>query len=567
MGNANCCSTIDKKQNAQELGAYQEEKDAKSEESALEQQQRVHTQPVSKGAIPDVNLFENMSVVEHCKAFEEMKNEDKSVIMCPAMKRLLAILNYYNSLMVSHGDGEEEILRSQFIAFCDNHYDQKWMLEDHIHLLTNHSDPMTTKNLAARLEWKCFEEFKQCHVTTRHYRNRQRDGKEGIHIYIDMMDSLHFNILHLNDVGLRVNVNLEHESNYDDDDSLVNEAYLRMTREIILKREEGFLERLDGAGKGSKFSLCSGLENGVATKSGMTQMDFVLTDWQKEVGDESTIQNLAHFLNVERYDTETMNGDMAIYEESKGCNLFEAIKGDTATFRSLRQLLRYHRVSGSSFSTGKWWAYWEWYRAQSIDPVINHESRAWHNVDFGGHSLQSLCVLPHFSNLKEEVLASAFVPIESWSILLEKATRFLQTSRCRAMVDPGHGYLLKMGLLPGFKVTSEHLLALFLYTDLSAFCTAFSETFRAIAPDETIEEMNSRNSMYYWTSRYLRELVFCFGERANKEKRLFYTGLSFEMNIPQFQIGLIGPTSCSMVPEVAWRFAGDDGMMIAIKGV
>merc|ERR550525_1422194 len=125
---------------------------------------------------------------------------------------------------------------------------------------------------------------------------------------------------------------------------------------------------------------------------------------------------------------------------------------------------------------------------------------------------------------------------------------------------------LKFGVPKNYRVTLNHLLALLLYTDSSKFCTALSETFRAIKTGETIEEMNSRNSKYYWTSMYLREMVFCFGDYARNEKRPYFTGLSYQLHIPQFKIGLIGPTSTSMAKEIAVNFAGERGMLIILKG-
>ena len=60
--------------------------------------------------------------------------------------------------------------------------------------------------------------------------------------------------------------------------------------------------------------------------------------------------------------------------------------------------------------------------------------------------------------------------------------------------------------------------------------------------------------------------MFCFGEYSSTAKKTFFTGISYEMSIPQFQIGLIGPTSTSLAVGVALRFAGNDGMVLALQG-
>ena len=112
----------------------------------------------------------------------------------------------------------------------------------------------------------------------------------------------------------------------------------------------------------------------------------------------------------------------------------------------------------------------------------------------------------------------------------------------------------------------EHIQALLLYTNHSKYSKAFSETFRAEFVCETVGEIAGRNSHFYWTSRYLRELITCFGTESKRENKAFFTGVSPVLHVPQFQIGLNGPTSTSTARVVAERFAGKNGMIIKLKG-
>ena len=503
------------------------------------------------------SLLVSMEVVDDCK---------EPVMQCLVIQRLVAVLNYYNSLMLAAEDRDSDVWKKKFIEFCDEHYGDYWMMEDYMHFIAYHSDLKSTNQIAAALEFKCFGDLKVCGGTSRHYRNRQRDVEEEVHYYIDIMDSLHFNLLHLVDVGLRVNVDWNLESQQSD--GLVDQKMFKMKREIQMKRQQTAFSRIDATIKNSKFSLCSTVGTNGGAKGGMTKMDSVLKDFQKDVGDEAAVHHLVEFVKEQRYDTETMNEDTAIYAESKQCNIQKAMKaqGDGERFGAIRRWLRYHRVSGSSFSTGIWWAYWPWYRTQTIESLMSERDVMWNKIDFGGHSMESLCVYPHFGNLKDEALGSGLISAKFWKELFEKATRYLQSSHCKKMVDEGWGYALEFGVPKNFQVTVHHLMSLLLYTDSSIYCTALSETFRAIKCDETIEEMNSRNSMFYWTSRYLRELVHCFGVYAHKESTPFFTGISYEMSIPQFKMGLIGPSSTSVAVEVALRFAGQNGMMLVLEG-
>ena len=505
--------------------------DEELEESSLKPHQylssKTHLMP--KGAVPDLKLFENMEVIEKCKGFgiakgddDEIESEEQTLILCPALKRLVAVLNYYNSLMMNVVDGDEIFLQNQFIEFCDKYYGQNWMLEDYMHFISNHSDLESTTIIAASLEYRCFGDLKRCAGTARHYRNRQRDDKENVHFYVNIMDSMHFNVLHLVDVGLRVDIdwNLEEQ----EIEGLVNQKVLKMNREIQLKRQQNAFARIDGTAKNSKFSLCSTVESNGGAKGGLTKMDLVLKGFKKAVGDEAAVHRLVEFMEEQRYDTETMNEDMVVYEEAKQCNVFNVIKKYTDTLKStnhsiwktasdsslfgkkndvpvqkmdpyslfdpIRRLLRYHRVSGSSFATGIWWVYWSWYKTQTVDSLMHYTytvndkrlSGLWNDIEFGGHSLKCLFVEPHFQNLKEEALASGLITAEFWTTLSQKARRYLDSSRCKHMID-SNSRAYRLGFIRAdqkFKVMVHHLVALLLYTDSSEYCTALSKTYRAI---------------------------------------------------------------------------------------
>ena len=51
------------------------------------------------------------------------------------MTRLVAVLNYYDSLMMNARDGDDCFWQNRFLEFGDKYYSQKWMLEEHVHCL------------------------------------------------------------------------------------------------------------------------------------------------------------------------------------------------------------------------------------------------------------------------------------------------------------------------------------------------------------------------------------------------------------------------------------------------
>ena len=54
----------------------------------------------------------------------------------------------------------------------------------------------------------------------------------------------------------------------------------------------------------------------------------------------------------------------------------------------------------------------------------------------------------------------------------------------------------------GSPLRPHHLYALIAYCDFTQFCTAFSETFRKMRFNESIESVNQRNRKFYFCSRY-----------------------------------------------------------------
>ena len=147
------------------------DEDENLKESPLRPQQyessKMH--PVPKPAVPDLTLFENMEIVDKCKGFgtakgedDEIESDEQPLILCPALKRLVAVLNYYNSLMINAVDGDELFWQSRFIEFCDEHYGA------HMHFVANHSDLESTNQIAAVLDYKCFGDLKRCRGTKRH---------------------------------------------------------------------------------------------------------------------------------------------------------------------------------------------------------------------------------------------------------------------------------------------------------------------------------------------------------------------------------------------------------------
>ena len=172
-------------------------------------------------------------------------------------------LDYYQFLVISPNAaryGKDPLIA--FNSFCRDLYPKRHLLDDYVHWTQYHRDPESTESMKSRLHFVC-DSVKRCGATTRHYRDRRVDGDGAEEMesnwFVDKMDCIHFNIYHLQELGLRVSTDemkSDLVSNEDEQDEahLVDIALQRMGKVIESKRALFSTERLDGA-TNSKFVL------------------------------------------------------------------------------------------------------------------------------------------------------------------------------------------------------------------------------------------------------------------------------------------------------------------------
>ena len=134
--------------------------------------------------------------------------------------------------------------------------------------------------------------------------------------------------------------------------------------------------------------------------------------------------------------------------------------------------------------------------------------------------------------------------------------------------------MLKYGISSDDQILLPHVVALILYCDFSAYCTEFSSTFRKLSTTEPMNSVKKRNSSFWFQSKYLREVIECYGT-CNYEEVLqsgtvsesgpFYTGIDIVLAIPQFALRLCSPTSTSKHVEVSLNFAKRSGLIIELS--
>jgi len=519
-----------------------------------------------------MNAFRDAIFEEHCG--------DK----CLSVLRIVYSLRHYHLLLKAKKKVDND--RTLFIEWCDSVYTAALLLDDYVHVMSKHNDITSLSAMARQIKCPC-SGAAECEWTGRHFRGRGRDkaekNAESVHFYIELMDTLHFNIFHLKEVGLRIDVadaKTDAKAEDDDEDTLVDAEMLRIRDIIKLKREQYTFDRMDSADT-NKFTIV-GTQKGVKDdEEGNNQlmMEGMLEFINADV---AGAELLKRYVVRENYDSESVEIEVNLFiDRGAQSNLLQFAESHSlATLtRAIANFFREFRAS-KSFSTGIIFWYWPWHREAKNQKQIKHNPN-YGNMDFGGHSISDLCVRPHFASLKEEAIESGEVDIKDFNAtVVEKAKRYLNGRKCRAMRSRYDVFQLSR-FQSGSPLSLHHIQSVLLYTDFTHFSALFSSSFRKLRWNESIRETNQRNGRFFHVAKALRECVELFGHdngifevresdgelgsRNGRESGPFFTGVSVVLNIPSFAINFQGPTSTSKQFTVALRFAGDDGLILRLN--
>ena len=472
---------------------------------------------------------------------------------CTAINRLLIGLQYFSSLDI---DKDE----NKFCAFMNDIY--KNVINDWTHLQLIHNDNEQIERIHSLMVAKeC--PMNGCEATRRHFDesnvNIQNDAT--LNLYVSLFDSLHFWLFHSFDAGFRVkqneNENLQNSELFDAEFNRIN----AIVRKSDFKTEP--FERIS-SDNNSKFTIST-------TEQG--DMSF-LDELYKHLRSELIhIEILRKFVEKEEYDSDSIKTLASKYPHilmstvNKECvesiqRFIKETKGITAT---------------SNFSVGLRLYYWKHYKKMDELPTCQQMISIRDNThDHGGHKVSELCVDGKYGSFKEEAMNYPNFTKEQYEAAWAKAIIYHRKSdrikEITAKYTDGYEEMfLYYGIEFGDFLLFGHILALILYTDFSKLCTVFSSTFRQMHNFETLKSIKTRNALFYWMSRRLRELVELFGQCSigdwDKEKKKavdqmkgpFYCGMNTRLNIYSFAMRLNSPTSTSKHFPVAVKFSGPQG--------
>eukprot|EP01084_Bolivina_argentea_P259435 437744_1 len=146
----------------------------------------------------DVSIFTQMD--KNCN----LNHNNKLINNCTHLHRIIHALKY-NQLLLSDYN---QFTQNKFIEFCRGEY--KMCVEDYIHFIMKHSDCKSLPKIVNEL--KNIYDFQicgnlQCKWSKRHRRDRDDEKHFNQNDYfIDLYDTIHFFLFHVEMAGLRSSI-------------------------------------------------------------------------------------------------------------------------------------------------------------------------------------------------------------------------------------------------------------------------------------------------------------------------------------------------------------------------
>ena len=439
--------------------------------------------------------------------------------------------------------------------------------------------------------------------------------------YADIMDSAHYFLQHLYHAGMRINVTIQHgqdekEDVKCDEDEWFDKEFAK--RKNILTDIQKSTQRFSrvSSNLSGKFNITPDQHQLMTihdAEEGVTYMDSVYDYLSHLNVKDEEIKRLNKYVLDEWFDTEAVDIDIQI-NNGRG-NISEYMKnqkimdGIISRFNQSRRMYLelsfshifahimfvityiFSIVSKGIFSIGLNYDYWSKYEDKKEQ--IRNEMYVEKKYDNFQQEIYEYQHEMSVKTFKNEVLVKAGEYLQSAAV---------KSTRCR--VDWYDSEKYPFGISEGSIISKHHLISIILYTDYTNLSGAFSCSFRKNGPFETLQSAKKRNQNYFWWSKSLKEAVCVYGDayyirrvneveyeidgwratwsfsavdlivygqeklRHNNDRAVgklrgpFYCGMSVVMNIPEFNITFLSPTSTSLHIEVAMKFSGDSGMII-----
>eukprot|EP01084_Bolivina_argentea_P284041 486663_1 len=497
--------------------------------------------------------------------FDIKLHECKSIKKCRRIRNMVSALSFYSTIDVIKNKDQEKFMKYYKETYQD-------LLNDYIHIINKHSseldDILNTmkKSTDFKLVNDC--DIFNCALFRRHHRDRENEDIETLQpnsiaiemlFYIDILDSMHCQLFHLYDAGLKVKIS---ELQQTMSEKKIIE-YLRKT----IKDKTASLRKLNikrfGVSRfeNNKFNI-AGNPNNINPKK-------LFRDSLQNIK-HSSIKNILIILNNEEYDTDAIFEDIQT-DGNEDCNI-KTFASNSDVFNQIKQHIYHIKLQRYTFFNGYRFYYWPVYKMHKATG-LNKPKGALFSIKYQVSVVSELYVETKYDNLKEEILNNQIKKLSTYqfTMALQKAMLYSATDKIKTCFNTYQAktddeiWNFSYGIEYGAPVTTSHILSICLYCDWNELCTAFSGTFRKNKWNESIQSVVRRNQEFANMSRLVRETVELYGYCM--QKQTVFCGMSYVMAIPQMLMKLNGPTSTTTVIEIANGFAGDDGIVIQLNNL
>ena len=288
----------------------------------------------------DLTIFQQSS--------SPMKSCSKEPGNCIVIKRILTALSYYNHLDINNNEND----RSIFNNFMDTIYKHQ-VYDDKFHFTRFHQNEIESVSKLATSSFSCKPcDLSTCLYSDRHFRVNQTEVNDKastnsaedmkyFQVHTEIMDSLHFNVFHLIDGGLRDSK--DNKDTIQDDEKRQSSPYFDATFSRLrddIKNSRVKTDRFTRLG-GNKYNISvvddsmddndqTSLKNEEKSekviiekkKRGKTFLDQLYKYLSsKASGNKSSVSKLKKLIKSHDYDTESVDMDLNIYKEYGVCNI------------------------------------------------------------------------------------------------------------------------------------------------------------------------------------------------------------------------------------------------------
>ena len=393
---------------------------------------------------------------------------------------------------------------------------------------------------------------------------------------IDIIDNIHIYFIHSFDTGFRVKRDKINDSENENENEINNNFIDSELKNLSLYLKEKKKKLI--LNKNNKFM--TNTINNKNDKNKEFYTDLLNKDLSKNIDNES-LRKWKLFIFQNEFDSDSIKFDKnnnnkndEIDESDKESNIYKDFKNIyhfLKTYNPKKDKNKNKINDNITFGFGHRFFYWDYFKNKNDYKQWNGNN--YDNILPTEKQPKYLYVSAAYSTLKNEIL-SKNVSINKFNEIYFNAKILLNKSDTLKAIKSTYytnydntyysdSYYYDLVLFSPLLI--PHICSLLFYTNFTELSYNFSSSFRAISFNESVKEIGDRNSKWANMSKYLRELIECYGEQIkNAKDPIFFHGIS-KMLFNNFVTNFYSPTSTTKQLEVAMLFCKDNGIILELK--